>query len=104
MCDDKYFRQPTVSNQDNNLNAPKWNEKYAHNFCNNIPHDKVISISNYLDSITPSKMCINEVTERISLVFQEACVKTFPPPHKNTVNRIKPWFGPCCKSARKNII
>ena len=88
---------PVVSRQTH----PKWNDKYAHAFINHIDRDEISALLNILESGEPSRDSINEVTDTISNIFLWACSETFPPLHKNEPSRIKPWFGPCCKTARR---
>ncbi|MEW8548622.1 MAG: reverse transcriptase family protein [Candidatus Thiodiazotropha sp.] len=83
--------------------TPKWNDKYAHNFCNNVERDEIIQIIHFLDIPSPTKYDINHATDRISFLFNSACEKTFPASRRAGVisNKTKPWFGSHCKSARK---
>ena len=94
-----HFPRPSQK-PENKPNPPKWNGKYANNFCTNIEQDQVNVLLNTLTTTSPTKHSINEATEKISLIFHDACAKTFPPPRKKS-NYIRPWFGPHCKSARK---
>ncbi|MEW8152903.1 MAG: reverse transcriptase family protein, partial [Candidatus Thiodiazotropha endolucinida] len=97
-CPEPRLKQQTFRN---NTRKPLWNEKFAHNFCGNIDLGQVDFLSNSLDSPIHTKRYVNEVTERILHIFQDASARTFPPKCKTNLNRVKPWFGPCCKSARK---
>ena len=80
----------------------RWNEKIAHNFINHVDREEISSLLVTLDSESPSRNSINEVTEGISNIFQRAHSETFPTPRRNNSKRIKlNWFGPCCKTARR---
>ncbi|MEW8548255.1 MAG: reverse transcriptase family protein [Candidatus Thiodiazotropha sp.] len=80
---------------------PRWNVKHSDSFRSNIDREQLNLVLDFLGSETPSKLSVNEATERIASVFSIASDKTFPIPGKFRVNSKRPWFGPVCKSARK---
>ena len=65
---------------------------------------QVKALSSLLDSDEQSKESVKEITEQISEIFSKACEVTFPKKRSKPTNKHKPWFGPICKSARKNTI
>ena len=85
----------------NNKTKIKWYENQAQAFCDSIDLTKINSIISGLESPSFSKNDINLATEQISNIFDDAGAACFP--HQSSVhsNPPKPWFGPCCKSARK---
>ena len=85
----------------NNKTKIKWYENQAQAFCDRIDLTKINSIISDLESPAFSKNDINLATEQISNIFNDAGAACFP--HQSSVhsNPTKPWFGPCCKSARK---
>ena len=85
----------------NNKTKIKWYENQDQAFCDSIDLTKINSMISDLESPSFSKNDINLATEQISNIFDDAGAACFP--HQSSVhsNPTKPWFGPCCKSARK---
>ena len=93
-------RSPTTP-EENRPGRAKWHETLAQSFCDNIDQSHVTSILRDLDSLTPNKQNINEMTERISHIFEAASPTCFPQQPHYHIKRIKTWFGPNCKTARR---
>ena len=83
----------------------KWSEKDRDTFVNNIDMQNVISLHEILDTISPSSEAIDTITDHITRIFNSAASETFKPKNPQFPRRKfdKPWFGPACKIARKNI-
>ena len=49
----------------------------------------------------PNKDNIKEIIERISFIFENASEAAFPTARNKKKSNDKPWFGSCCKTARR---
>ena len=66
--------------------------------------DKVSLLQTKLDAFTPSNENLDNKTEDLALIFNNASARAFNPKRQQFQKRPfdKPWFGPACKTARKN--
>ena len=81
----------------------KWSEKDRDIFVSSIDMQQVLSLHETLDTISPSPEAMENITENIAQIFNNASSKAFKPKKKIFSRRKfdKPWFGPACKIARK---
>ena len=81
----------------------KWLQNNKDKFIDSIDMDKVSLLHAKLDAFTPSNENLDNITEDLALIFNNASARAFNPKRQQLQKRPfdKPWFGPACKIARK---
>lgn len=90
-------------------NRPKWAQKDAGKFAENINKQKITEVVQKLQYQRDTDFTqdfIDSVVKEIAEIFNESANKTFSGSHSwtptcSTDTKNKPWFGPTCNSARK---
>ena len=84
----------------------KWEQRKSATFCENINEAEIHYIESYIDSLESGiilQQHIDEVTTKLTKLFNQAAEKTFTKEFckpTNAKNENKPWFGFKCKKAR----
>lgn len=107
----------TITIADNSINKnehkqngmakrPIWKQEKEQNFVRNINTDEINSLTLELELQPDSQQTIENVTNKLKLLFENTANLTFPTGpnfHNNNSDRFdKPWFGNKCKKARDN--
>ena len=84
---------------------PKWKPEYKNDFIHHIDCIKISSLLQTLENTNINEDTINNVTNQIGEIFENATRKAFPKPKRwnKPINKSdnKAWFGSHCKIARR---